>query len=181
MTWASDADSSTASASSTSGVESTSGRSPSEQPLSSDPTTPLTPPSGGHFAPEIASLIQNTRFPDWPKSRVKVDSVGIINGIIDTLIQTPSYPDFAVNNTYGIQTTPVAVAETAKDNMSTCAYLTTLCRGLQNQYDPLNTGLNSTIKAACLDAFGYCITFVAGPYDALSGVCLLPPSTPTIP
>lgn len=59
--------------------------------------------------------------------------------------------------------------------MTTCTYLTTICRGLQNQYDPLNTGLNATINAACLDAFGYCITFVAGPYDALSGVCLLPP------
>lgn len=142
------------------------------------PLTPrlpsLTPPSGGHFAPEIASIIQSTRFSDWPKTRVKVDSVGIINGIIDTLIQTPSYPDFAVNNTYGIQAIPVAVAETAKDNMTTCAYLTTICRGLQNQYDPLNTGLNATINAACLDAFGYCITFVAGPYDALSGVCPTP-------
>ncbi|KAK0754551.1 Alpha/Beta hydrolase protein [Schizothecium vesticola] len=128
-----------------------------------------TPPRGGHFVPEIAKIIQTTRFPDWPKSRVKVDSVGIINGIIDTLIQTPSYPDFAVNNTYGIQTIPVVVAETAKANMTTCTYLTTVCRDLQKPYDPLNTGLNATINAACLDAFGYYITYVAGPYDALSG------------
>lgn len=32
-----------------------------------------------------------------------MDTLGIINGIIDEQIQAPYYPEFAVNNTYGIK------------------------------------------------------------------------------
>ena len=32
-----------------------------------------------------------------------MDTLGIINGIIDEQIQGPYYPEFAVNNTYGIK------------------------------------------------------------------------------
>jgi carboxypeptidase D len=31
------------------------------------------------------------------------NTLGIINGIIDEGIQAPHYPEFAVNNTYGIK------------------------------------------------------------------------------
>jgi carboxypeptidase C (cathepsin A) len=44
-----------------------------------------------------------------------MDTLGIINGIIDVDIQAPYYPEFAVNNTYGIKSINDTIYQQMKD------------------------------------------------------------------
>ncbi|RYO99253.1 hypothetical protein DL763_001617 [Monosporascus cannonballus] len=82
---------------------------------------------GGHYAPALANLI-HTRSTAEKKSAngvtrrgcqedgyldIDVDSVDIINGIIDFDIQGRYFPSFAINNTYGIQAYDPVVADSA--------------------------------------------------------------------
>lgn len=62
---------------------------------------------GGHYGPAFFNYfydqnvkIQNGSMPGYP---LNFNSLGIINGIIDESIQAEHYPEFAVNNTYGIK------------------------------------------------------------------------------
>ncbi|KAK0652264.1 Alpha/Beta hydrolase protein [Cercophora newfieldiana] len=119
---------------------------------------------GGHFAPAIAMLLKN---------HMRINSVGVINGIFDLLIQAPFYPTFAVKNTYNIKTISDVVAEAAAKSMSQpggCADLAGACKQLQQTYDPQNTGANTTVNDICFGAFQYCWGNVYYPYEALSGL-----------
>lgn len=62
---------------------------------------------GGHYGPGFYNYfyqqnqaIKNGSVTGHP---LEMDTLGIINGIIDEEIQAPYYPEFAVNNTYGIK------------------------------------------------------------------------------
>ncbi|KAK0627042.1 Alpha/Beta hydrolase protein [Immersiella caudata] len=117
---------------------------------------------GGHFAPAIAVLLKN---------HMRINSVGVINGIFDILVQAPSYPTFAVNNTY-IKTVPDEAAAAALQAMTMpggCADQAAACRQLQQAYDPQNTGANSTVNADCFGAFQFCWGNVYYVYEAVSG------------
>ncbi|KAK5654860.1 hypothetical protein OQA88_6896 [Cercophora sp. LCS_1] len=135
---------------------------------------------GGHWAPAIAAELMPERYcrgrhgwcGDNSRFHIEVDSIGIINGVIDMGIQIGYYPHFAVNNTYGIETIPPAAAAFALDSLTQpggCAEQAALCRSLQEQYDPNNTGTNATINGVCLGAFGFCWANVYGVYEGLSG------------
>ncbi|KAI0124262.1 putative carboxypeptidase S1 [Xylariales sp. AK1849] len=116
---------------------------------------------GGHYAPAVANLLQ-TRSADPAKKgkrdalAVSVDSVGIINGLIDLLVQAEYFPLFAINNTYGIQAYDTAIAESASTNYTMaggCREQLQACReltpnGYRDQY-----GTNDTITEACGTAF----------------------------
>jgi hypothetical protein len=99
--------------------------------------------------------------------------VGIINGIIDLLVQTPAYPEFAVNNTYGISVLSPAAGAAALDAFYRPGGgrdLTTACTALQAQYDPDNYGNNLTVNGVCLDAINYGLAYVEGPGEGGNGV-----------
>ncbi|KAK4451884.1 putative carboxypeptidase [Podospora aff. communis PSN243] len=118
---------------------------------------------GGHFAPAIAVLLKN---------HMRINSVGVINGIFDILVQAPSYPVFAVNNTYNIKTIPDEAAAAASQAMTMpggCADQAAACRQLQETYDPQNTGANSTVNNVCFGAFQFCWGNVYYVYEAISG------------
>ncbi|KAK3684819.1 carboxypeptidase S1 [Podospora appendiculata] len=119
---------------------------------------------GGHYAPDLAArlLARNRQYNPSSSFRINVDSVGIINGVIDLLTQVPYYPQFAVNNTYGIKAISDAAAASALQAYAApggCRDQATACQQLQLQYDPQNTGSNASINAVC----GY--AFVRNPFD----------------
>ncbi|KAK1913572.1 hypothetical protein P3342_012330 [Pyrenophora teres f. teres] len=62
---------------------------------------------GGHYGPGFYNYFyqQNEKIRNGSAAGVEVqmDTLGIINGVIDEQIQAPYYPEFAVNNTYGIK------------------------------------------------------------------------------
>lgn len=83
---------------------------------------------GGKFGPVFASYfeeknqeIANGQLSSNSTLAIKLQSVGILNGQIDDLIQNYYYPDFAFNNTYGVQ----AISQTAQINALT--NYTTMC------------------------------------------------------
>ncbi|KAF2815228.1 peptidase S10, serine carboxypeptidase [Mytilinidion resinicola] len=111
---------------------------------------------GGHYGPAFYNYfyqqnlaIENGSIPGVP---LQMDTLGIINGIVDEEIQAPYYPEFAVNNTYGIKavndtiysymklsyTMPGACRDyitackgadrSTPDGQETCSYATYLCR-----------------------------------------------------
>ncbi len=151
---------------STNVTRSTSGRSHSKfNPRPPFTPTDLTPTSsGGFYAPSIATQLLK-------QNKIGVSSVGIINGIIDLLIQTPAYPQFAVNNTYGIKAITDAQGADALDAFYRPGGgrdQTIACKALQAQYDPNNYGKNVTVNDICNQAIFYGLAFVYGPYEQYS-------------
>jgi len=124
----------------------------------------LTHSSGGHYAPSIATALQS--------QNIKVGSVGIISPFTDVATQVPSFPVFAVNNTYGIHAYNDSVAAAALESWGRpggCSDQIKSCRVLQDKYDPENTGLNQTVNVVCGETFAFCWGSVYGPYEMLSG------------
>ncbi|KAI4662675.1 uncharacterized protein J4E79_003984 [Alternaria viburni] len=90
---------------------------------------------GGHYGPAFFSYfynqnlkIENGSMPGYP---LNFNSLGIINGIIDEAIQAEHYPEFAVNNTYGIKAyndTVYSYAKFANNMYNGCLYQIALCR-----------------------------------------------------
>jgi carboxypeptidase C (cathepsin A) len=90
---------------------------------------------GGHYGPAFYSYfynmnlkILNGSMPGYP---LKFNSLGIINGIIDESVQAEQYPEFAVNNTYGIKgynDTVYSYAKFANNMINGCRYQIDLCR-----------------------------------------------------
>ncbi|KAI4649600.1 hypothetical protein J4E93_003920 [Alternaria ventricosa] len=90
---------------------------------------------GGHYGPAFFSYfynqnlkIENGSMPGYP---LNFNSLGIINGIIDEAVQAEHYPEFAVNNTYGIKAyndTVYSYAKFANNMYNGCLYQIALCR-----------------------------------------------------
>ncbi|TVY38347.1 Carboxypeptidase S1-like protein [Lachnellula subtilissima] len=117
---------------------------------------------GGHWGPGAAGFIekQSDKIAAGALECAKVinlDTVGIINGVIDFKITTASYPDMAYNNTYGFLAITDAEYESAMTNLTTCTGLIDdKCQSLGAIYDPDNYGNNVTVNTACSPAYGYC-------------------------
>lgn len=132
----------------------------------------MNPCSGGHYAPAIAKLLQ-TRAHGYGVLPVTVDTVGIVSGFIDFLVQGEYFPSFAINNTYGIQAYDLEVAASAAYNWSApggCVEQVEACHaltpnGYRDQY-----GTNDTVVEVCGAAFTWCWANVYGAYEAFSGV-----------
>jgi len=109
-----------------------------------------------------------------------MDTLGITNGCIDQLYHTPSYPEYAYNNTYGVQFIPEPIYKEAVLNFTKpggCKDLTLQCRELGEQGDPDWTGNNATVNTACDLATEYCFVYVAGAFIALNNVSPFPPKS----
>ena len=134
---------------------------------------------GGHYGPAFANFFQeqNEKIANGTWSDVgetydiHLDTLGIINGCIDTLVQEPSYPEMAFNNTYGIK----AINRTVYDQ-SIAAFtapggvreLIEICRALAAEGDPENQGSNATVNDAC-SAANDATSDMEGPYIEYSG------------
>ncbi|KAK0614703.1 Alpha/Beta hydrolase protein [Immersiella caudata] len=133
---------------------------------------------GGYFAPSIFSHFQrqNDRIANGtlndPKAKpIELGTIGIQNGCIDALANIAGYPEFAYNNTYGIEAITKDVYEAAKNNITKpggCADLIAACRSAGEVGDPLEAGLNMTVNAICAGATEFCFGVVQGAYTAYS-------------
>ncbi|PSN61055.1 carboxypeptidase S1 [Corynespora cassiicola Philippines] len=126
---------------------------------------------GGQYAPAFAHFFedQNARRITGDISsnstlEIKLTSVGIINGLIDQLIQAPYWPRFAYNNTYGIE----AIDQTTQLNAISdfqapggCRDLITQCRADMKTNDPKGDGDDQTTNTACQNAKSACDLILA--------------------
>lgn len=93
-----------------------------------------------------------------------------MNGCIDLVSQELSYPEFAYNNTYGIQAINESVYKDTIDNFhrpqTGCLALTLKCRSLADKFDPDAYGYDEEVSAACAEASDYCLAHVESQYDS---------------
>lgn len=88
---------------------------------------------GGHYGPGFTSYFaeQNEKISNGTVNgtELHISTLGIGNGIIDLLIQAPEYPNFALNNTYGIKLYNESIYTEAMRNF----YMKGGCRDLIKQ------------------------------------------------
>lgn len=99
-------------------------------------------------------------------TKMTMHSLLIINGIIDEYIQAPYYPEFAVNNTYGIKAyndTVYNYAKFALNMPNGCLQQIEFCY----QYNETEFGIES--YGVCTEAENMCRDNVESPYYYFSG------------
>lgn len=115
-----------------------------------------------------------------PGFPIEFNSLGIINGIIDEAVQAEHYPEFAVNNTYGIKAyndTVYSYAKFANNMFNGCLYQIALCRasaeGNTSFYHtdaPITeVELTPGVMQICNEAADMCRDNVESPYYYYSG------------
>ncbi|CAD0109236.1 unnamed protein product [Aureobasidium uvarum] len=119
---------------------------------------------GGTYGPTFANYFEeqnakreNGTLPKNSTLEIKLTSLGIVNGLIDSLIQDYYYATFAYNNTFGIQT----ISQTDELNLieqynNQCSRQTNLCRAIANGTDPEGEGDSARANVACQAATYYC-------------------------
>jgi carboxypeptidase C (cathepsin A) len=119
---------------------------------------------GGTYGPTFANYFEeqnrkreNGTIPRNSTLEIKLTSLGIVNGLIDSLIQDYYYATFAYNNTYGIRT----ISQTDELNLieqynSQCSSQTSLCRAAANRTDPEGEGDSQQANMACQTAAYNC-------------------------
>ncbi|KAK5303865.1 hypothetical protein LTR99_004320 [Exophiala xenobiotica] len=129
---------------------------------------------GGRYGPAIGDFLQSQnarRATDIDFANHTIDislvSLGIINGWIDLLVQTPFHPKFAYENTYGIEAINQLEelnALSAYNSADGCQQRTANCRAQEAALDPLNYGNVDVVNDACSEAQIFCQTYVVGAY-----------------
>jgi carboxypeptidase D len=130
---------------------------------------------GGRYGPSFSAFFQEqnekiknkTLTAAGESHYIHLDTLGIINGCVDLLIQEPSYPLFAYNNTYGLETinkTAYAQAMHAWSRPGGCKDQIKHCRVLAAEGDPQMHGNNETVNKVCKKAGDFCSNNVEGPY-----------------
>jgi carboxypeptidase C (cathepsin A) len=123
---------------------------------------------GGKYGPAFAryfeqqnQLRSNGSLPSNSTLEIRLESVGIMNGLIDDLVQDQLYPEFAYNNTYGIQ----AISQTDELNAISmnhqCVSQIQDCRAAMSASDPEGYGDNSTVNSLCNTAQYTCNNLTA--------------------
>ncbi len=74
----------------------------------------------------------------------------------------PLYPEFGVNNTYGVQVFNESSYKAAIASMPECRNQTDTCRTMTDQLDPQGWGNNTDVNTACKAAYMFCFGVVAG-------------------
>ena len=117
---------------------------------------------GGKYGPVFANYFlqqnqmrQNGSLPSNNTLAIKIETVGIINGLVDDLVQNAYYPQFAYNNTYGIQ----AISQTDELNAlqdysgpGQCVDQINSCRAAMNLTDPRGYGDVGATNTLCENA-----------------------------
>jgi carboxypeptidase C (cathepsin A) len=123
---------------------------------------------GGHYGPGFYNYFyqQNEAIKNGSITGVELqmDTLGIINGIIDEEIQAPYYPEFAVNNTYGIK----AINDTVYEFMKFAYYTPDGCRDQISYCKQLDRNTEDG-QLACSQATTLCRSMVEEPYYYYGG------------
>lgn len=127
---------------------------------------------GGTYGPTFANYFEeqnrkreNGTIPKNSTLEIKLTSLGIVNGLIDSLIQDYYYATFAYNNTYGVQT----ISQTDELNLiesynNECSRETIQCRTVANASDPEGEGDSLQANMACVKALYDC-NGLMGPFQ----------------
>ncbi|PVH85828.1 peptidase S10, serine carboxypeptidase [Cadophora sp. DSE1049] len=123
---------------------------------------------GGHYGPAFFNYFyeQNEMIANGSSQGIQLNfnTLGVINGIIDEYTQAPHYPEFAVNNTYGIKAVNDTVYNYQKFALNMvygCLDQIRMCRA---------TNLTTlSDQAICTEAENICRDSVEGPYYYYSG------------
>lgn len=139
---------------------------------------------GGHYGPSFFKYFydQNERIVNGSISGYPLtfNSLGLINAIISEAIQAEHYPEFAVNNTYGIvayNDTVYSYAKFALNMINGCKDRLARCAaaardtpgGLVNGKITTSASSQITVVDKCNEATAMCYDNVKGVYDAYSG------------
>jgi len=120
---------------------------------------------GGKYGPVFAYFFEsqnllrsNGSLPSNSTLEIQLSTLGIINGLIDDLIQNYYYPFFAFNNTYGIQ----AITETDELNAvqyygQECEPAIQACRTALDSSSPFDDGDDSATDQICEEAQISCL------------------------
>ncbi|KAF2096817.1 peptidase S10, serine carboxypeptidase [Rhizodiscina lignyota] len=123
---------------------------------------------GGHYGPAFYNYFydQNQGIKNGTADGIELNmnTLGIGNGIIDEVIQAPQYPEFAVNNTYGIK----AYNDTVYNYAKFAAHMVGGCLDLTNECRQLNRTTFSDF-VFCSEAADMCRDNVESPYYNYGG------------
>lgn len=132
---------------------------------------------GGRYGPGFAAYFQEQNdkilngTADWDTDNqmhiLHLDTLLIINGCIDRLVQWPGYPKMAFNNTYGIKAYNQSRYDEVLDNLNReggCLTQIEECRNLSVVYDPTNQGFNTSVNSVCQAAETFCTEHIRDPY-----------------
>lgn len=121
---------------------------------------------GGQYGPAFANYFESQNAKritgDIPRNstlEIKLTSLGIINGLIDELIQWPFYPKFAYNNTYGIKAfTQTDMLNSLSDfeGSGGCKGAINTCRDRMRTDDPTGEGDEEDANDVCQRADTTC-------------------------
>lgn len=131
---------------------------------------------GGKFGPVFAAYFEeqnqrrlNGSIPSASTLAIQLEAVGIMNGLIDDLVQDYYYPLFAYNNTYGIQaidTTDELNALQQYTGVGRCMAQIQECRIAMNTTDPEGYGDVAATNELCEQAQFTCTNVTASYYNA---------------
>ena len=128
---------------------------------------------GGRYGPVFASYFdeKNNEIENGTLARdktlsIQLESLGIINGFVDPLIQNRYYPTFAYNNSYGIKAMSLTDELNAID-MSTnqCMPAIQACRSASADAYGDNPAANSLCEAATVQCQNVMNSYIANGYD----------------
>ncbi|KAK2783313.1 hypothetical protein FQN52_000322 [Onygenales sp. PD_12] len=130
---------------------------------------------GGKYGPAFMRFFheQNQKIKDGTISDkeysylLHLDTLGIINGCVDSFSQSLSYPEFARSNTYDIVTLNESTIQgmiEAYQKPGGCREMMENCRKLTREGDPNYYSNNSTVNDVCGQALNFCMDEVEGPY-----------------
>ncbi|EEQ92086.2 carboxypeptidase D [Blastomyces dermatitidis ER-3] len=118
---------------------------------------------GGHYGPSFLKYFrkQNQLIANGTTDGIQLEfnTLGIINGLVDAEIQFPYYPEFAVNNTYGIKPLNQSTVDYMKFSQireGGCADSISACKQMNR------TGIIA--HATCADALSICRSTVEAPW-----------------
>ena len=128
---------------------------------------------GGYWVPAVTAYFdqQIKAASSHPKLHaLKMSTMGLTNGCVDFLTQTPYYPQYAYNNTYA-PLIPEAIYRELNNNFTKtdgCKDLIEECRQLGQLSDPDFTGANQTVNEACTLATNFCYAYAIGTLNAVN-------------
>lgn len=128
---------------------------------------------GGYWVPAVAAYFdqQIKASTQHPKLHaLKMSTMGLTNGCVDFLTQTPYYPQYAYNNTYA-PLIPKDVFEDLNHNFTKtggCRDLIEQCRALGDLSDSDFTGANQTVNEACTLATEFCYAYAIGTLSSVN-------------
>lgn len=128
---------------------------------------------GGHYGPAIGDFFdtQNAALKKANDSAsaipLSLETLGIINGCIDAETQIPFYPQFAHNNTYGIEVINASALVAAEAAWPACQANITACHKAYLAAGSPKAGNNQTVNKICNQAYGVCFQSQWQPYNAM--------------